>query len=316
VTLHTLTVPDDPADIPRWLERQLMAPDFGGFIAELSALFPALPGTDPPRDLLDRWLTVALTDGLQPIPPDVLRQLLRHPPLLAAFQEQIVLDGGAYWDAVSDRSDGLRETFARGRRALGRMLAADAAAPTGTGGPKAVHQAGRNAGPRAANRGGGRGYKLWAIISTGVAACLAVVVGLQTARGPGEPPIPKAQIAWGWAKPGGVAAGVPAPKDYLNTLAANVEEWSLHRPSDAAGLGARIAEFRTGCTRLLHSAYGPLGPADKAWLLEQCRTWAKALDGHLQALDGGADPLAVRAGVDETVRVVAAALRERAKLLR
>ena len=99
-------------------------------------------------------------------------------------------------------------------------------------------------------------------------------------------------------------------------MATNVEEWSLHRPSDPTGLGIRIAEFRTGCTRLMHSAYGPLSPADKAWLLEQCRAWAKALDGHLQALDGGADPLAVRAGVDETVRVVAATLRERAKQLR
>ena len=67
----------------------------------------------------------------------------------------------------------------------------------------------------------------------------------------------------------------------------------LHRPGDAASLGIRIVEFRIGA-RLLHSTYGPLDPEDKAWLLEQCRAWAKALDGHLQALDGGADPLAVR----------------------
>jgi hypothetical protein len=311
MTLHALTIPDDPDDLPRWLERRLMAPDFGGFLAELSALFPA--GTDPPRPLPDRWQTMALTDGLQPLPPDVLTRLLLNPPLLAALQERIALDGGAYWDAVSERSDDPRDSFARGREAVERMLAADAAASQGT---TTVRRANPNAGPRPTSRGGGRGYKLWAIVSTGVAACLAVAVGLLTARGPGEPPIPKAQIAWGWAKPGGLAADLRDPKAYLNTLAANVEEWSLHRPSDPAGLGNRIAEFRTGCTRLLHSAYGPLGPADKAWLLEQCRAWAKALDGHLQALDGGADPLVVRAGVDDTARVAAAALRERAKQLR
>ena len=92
-----------------------MAPDFGGFIAELSALFPADPGTDPPPPLPDRWLTVALTDGLQPLPPDLLTRLLRHPPLLAALQERIALDGGAYWDTVSERSDDPRDPFVRGR---------------------------------------------------------------------------------------------------------------------------------------------------------------------------------------------------------
>jgi hypothetical protein len=92
-----------------------------------------------------------------------------------------------------------------------------------------------------------------------------------------------------------------------------VEEWSLHQPGDAAGVGARIAEFRTGCTRLMHSTYGPLTRADRAWLLEQCRAWAKILDAHQQALDNGADPLAVRAEVDETVRAIAATLREKAK---
>ena len=50
--------------------------------------------------------------------------------------------------------------------------------------------------------------------------------------------------------------------------------------------------------------------------MEQCRSWAKQLDGHLQALDGVADPLVVRAGVDETVRAVAIALREKAQQLK
>jgi hypothetical protein len=47
--------------------------------------------------------------------------------------------------------------------------------------------------------------------------------------------------------------------------------------------------------------------------LERCRAWARALDGHQQALDAGTDPLAVRAAVDETVREMAASLREKAK---
>jgi hypothetical protein len=147
---------------------------------------------------------------------------------------------------------------------------------------------------------------------------LAVVVGLLVGGllaggGPGETRIPKAQIAWGFGKPGGTATDETTSKDYLNKLAANAEEWSLHRPSDPTGVGTRVAEFRLGCTRLMHSTYGPLSPADRVWLLDHCRTWAKLLDGHQQALDTGADPLAVRAAVDETVREMAATLREKAK---
>lgn len=318
MTLHTMTIPDDPADLPGWLERRLVAPDFGRFVAELSAHFPAAPGAGPPRHLLDRWVPVALAEGLGPVPAGLLTQLLKHPAALAAFQERVVADGGAYWDAVLDRSGDESGAFARGRQSLDRLIAADPAPPAGPAGPTAsprrVPRAAPATGPSEVRpRPGGRGAEIWAGASTVVAACLALAVGVLAARGPGDPPVPKAQIAWGWGKPAGLAADESSPKAYLGRLAATAEEWSLHRPSDAAGVGARVAEFRTGCTRLLHSTYGPLAPADRAWLLDRCRALAKALDAHQQALDAGADAPAVRAEVDEAVRAFAAALREKAE---
>ena len=42
--------------------------------------------------------------------------------------------------------------------------------------------------PPEAKRNGRRGYKNWAIVSTGVAACLTVAVGFLGVRGPGERP--------------------------------------------------------------------------------------------------------------------------------
>jgi hypothetical protein len=317
MTLYTMTVPDEPADLARWIERRLMAPDFGQFVAELAAHFPATAGHVPPRRLFDRWLPVALAEGLDPLPLEVLSQLLRHPAELATFQERIVADGGPYWDKVLDRSDDLSEAALRGKRLLERMLSADTPRSDKKAIPKAVTKATPKVATRLVpsqvkRRNGRRGYKNWAIVSTGVAACLAVAIVFLGARGPADPPIPKAQIAWGWGKPGGLAAVQSNPKDYLNKLAANAEEWSLDRPSDPVGVGTRVAELRIGCTRLMHSSYGPLSPVDKAWLLENCRAWAKVLDGHLQALDAGADPVAVRAEVDETVRAIAAALHEKA----
>lgn len=310
MTLLTMTVPDDPAELPGWLERRMMAPDFGRFIAELSAHFPPTSKADQPLHLIDRWLPMALEGGLAPIPPEVLSELLRYPPVLAAFQERVVTDGGAYWDDLPDASGDLSGRLERGKLALDQILQANAPASSDRAVPQAVPE---GSPARAVQRAGGRGYKSWAIISTGIAACLAAAVAWLAISKPAEPPVLKSRIAWGWAKPDGLATDQSKPKDYLNKLAANAEEWSIYRPADANGVGQRIAELRLGCTLLMHSTYGPLTPPDKAWLLEHCRAWAKMLDGHQQALDAGADPMTVRAGVDETVRIMTTTLRDKAK---
>ena len=306
--LHTLTIPDDAADLPHWLERRLMAPDFARFVAELSAHFPDAS----PRPDFDRWLPVALEEGLGSVPPELLRRLLRHPVALSAFQARVVEEGGPFWDDVADCSDGLTGAFECGKRSLDRILAADDPDSAPTRGPAAPPRAIPSEGTP---RPSARLYKTWAAISTAIAACLATAVGIMATRAPDEPPFPKSQIAWGWGKPGGLAADQTNPRDYLAKLADNAEEWSRFQPADPAGLGTRIAELRTGCTKLMHSPYGPLAPADKAWLLDHCRSWARAMDGHQQALDAGSDPLAVREGIDRTVKEIAATLREKAARL-
>lgn len=309
MTLLTMTVPDDPAELPRWLEQRLLAPDFGQFLAELTAHFPVTAGAEGPHHLMDQWLPVALEEGLAPIPPDVLSQLLRHPAVLAEFQEKVVINGGPYWDELLDASGAISESLRRGKVSLERVLSADRSPAV-----KVVAATPRKSVPSGPiRRDRGRGYRIWAMSSTAIAVCLVAAVAWLATRGPEEPPVLKSQIAWGWAKPSGLAVDQPDPRDYLNKLAANAEEWSLYRPSDANGIATRIAEMRLGCTRLMHSGYGPLSPADKAWLLEHCREWAKTLDQHQQALDAGADPLTVRAGMDETIRDIAATLREKAK---
>ena len=308
MTLHTLTIPDDPAELPRWLERRLMAPDFGGFVAELQAHFPYSPKSAPPRKLFERWTPVALESGLETIPLDFLQKLLTSPASLATFQERITTDGGAYWDDVADRSDDLSAAFECGKDSLEDVLSANTVPSK-----RIVIVEPKTVQSEHMRRNRERGYKIWAIVSSGLAACLAVAIGLQLLNGPGESPILKSQIAWGWGKPSGLALDQSGAREYLNQLATNVEEWSLYRPSDAAGVGLRIAEFRTGCTRLMHSTYGTIKPDDKAWLLEHCREWAKRLDGHQQALDGGADLLKVQADVDETVKAIVATLREKSK---
>ena len=258
MTLLTMTIPDDPAELPRWLERRLMAPDFGRFVAELSAHFPAAPrAPSSPATCSTGGCRWRLTTASARSPPDVLTQLLRHPAVLAAFQERIVTDGGAYWDDVPDD--------------LGRPVRGDSSAANGRSNgcsrrtPRRVRRGDPKAGPKAVAVRGGETDRRAGVQALGDRQHRRRRVPGRGGRSPGGQPagraaVPKAQIAWGWAKPGGLAADQSNPKDYLNKLAANAEEWSLHRPSDPSGVGTRIAEFRLGCTRLMHSPLRPAHP--------------------------------------------------------
>jgi hypothetical protein len=305
MTLIAMTIPDDPAALSGWLEQRLLAPDFGRFIGELSVLFPAAGRSPAPA--FDRWLPVALNQGLGKLPTDLLRQLLRHPAALAELQERVVTDGGPYWDVVADRSDDLTESFDAGRRALDQLLAPPPA-------PKATKAV--TVPSEVAKRTTGRSYKAWAFTSTAVAACLAVTVGVMVVRSLlQEEKVRKADVAWGWGKPNGLALDQDRPRDYLNQLAKNVEEWNDYKPDGPTAVALRLAEFRVGCSKLMHSSYGPLKPADKDWLLAKCREWGERLDAHQQDLDrrGDRESALVRAEVDKTVELIANTLRQKAK---
>src|SRR6185437_6595880 len=222
VTLRTMTVPDDPAELPRWLERRVMAPDFGLFIAELQAHFPAAENA-PCQPPFNRWLPIALSEGFDSIPLNALSQLLRHPAELAAVQERIVVDGGAYWDQIAEQSDELVEAVESGRQSLDRIFAANTTSTRGKRSSPPKSSTAMKATPSGAlKRGYGRGYKTWAYVSTGIAACLVVALGLLAFREPAETRVPKSQIAWGWGKPSGLATEQNDSKSYLNKLADNV----------------------------------------------------------------------------------------------
>jgi hypothetical protein len=104
-----------------------------------------------------------------------------------------------------------------------------------------------------------------------------------------------------------------APAAYFHRLAETAGEWFDARPTDAAGLARRLGELRQGCSSLILADHQGLSAADQAWLVERCRTWAAKFDAQRTAIEGGADPAAVRAEADETVRKLMTALRERAR---
>src|SRR5688500_12642661 len=77
------TLPDHPADLPGWLERQVGGPDLGRLIAELAAVHGTATGAPDLATALGTDRPAVLANGLGGLPADRLRTFLRHPSLLA-----------------------------------------------------------------------------------------------------------------------------------------------------------------------------------------------------------------------------------------
>lgn len=308
--MRALALPDDPAELPRWLETEFVGLHLRQLAAELAAVHR---GSTAPAGSFDDWLAGLRDDvlrrGLTALPPGKVGELLRRPDWLLELQRLVLADGGPYWDGVA-RSPELEDRVELTRRALD-----DHSDP-----PVEVARA--------------RHYSWWtrtvlpsAAAALATAAALLVAVysgGLGAGRGGKavvvvNPPAPAAKglppgrspDAWGFAR---FAAAKPdvGRDEYLRQLAVSANDWFKQRPEDAAGVARRLAEFRQGCSEILLAEHKALPPADRAWLKDRCRQWAAALDKHLAAVEAGGDPVAVRAEADDTVVKIASALLGRA----
>lgn len=340
--MRALALPGDPAELPRWLESELVGLHLRQLAAELAVVHRGGPA---PTGTLGDWLAghrdAVLRRGLTALPPGKLGELLRRPDWLLELQQLVLADGGPYWDAVP-RSPELEDRVERSRRALASHFDPPVELARGRQSPWWV----RTVLPAVA-----------ASLAT-AAVVFLVVRGVDSEQGagkpvavapppPGPPPKGKAPIdtapppapgartapaprsiegskveppmplvapegpAWGFEK---FAAGKPAAgrEEYLRRMAAAAKEWYAKRPADAAGLARRIGEFRRGCSEIILAEHKSLPPDDRAWLKDRCQKWAAALDKHLAAVEAGGDPVAVRAEVDDAVNKIAAALLGRA----
>lgn len=104
MTVLALEIPDDPADLPAWLDGHLVGPDLSALVAELEAIH----GGDAPADSTIRGalgpdLDAVLRRGLGAAPRLLLARLLRRPRLLLDLQELVLTEGGPHWDRLATR---------------------------------------------------------------------------------------------------------------------------------------------------------------------------------------------------------------------
>lgn len=127
----SLSMPDDPAAVPGWLERQLVGPNLPQLVAELAVFH----GEGTARDLnsvLGDSRNTLLASGFAHVPRRVLKTLLTSPTLLFELQAEVMEFGGAHWDRLMGGTGPLAEPR-RAVRSLGwlrtvGLMAATAAA--------------------------------------------------------------------------------------------------------------------------------------------------------------------------------------------
>lgn len=297
MALHTFDIPEDDALLANWLEDMIAGPHSGEFVAELGVLLEAGKFDRRSRSLeavLGQSVQSVSQQGLANVPARSLRRLFRHPELLLELQDHVLTEGGAYWDRKLHASKDLSKKVETGWQRLSASTAVSLPSsrlprPTSQSRPRPVR---------------------WFVAGLATAAAIAVGAFFGWERF-GSPQ----QVAsgWGWTRPNAFPADV-SRAEYLKTLADEAEEWRKKRPDTPQALAQRISEFREGCSRLILAEHQPLPPADRKWLVERCRVWAKKLDDQLADLEAGKPIATVGGQVDDVVDKLSKALRDRANI--
>ncbi len=281
MTIYALEIPNDDAAVPRWLEEQLARPELPQLVAELRAVSSAEPAPSL-NQVLGSSRESMLEQGLGVLRAEQRSQILAHPELLYDLQELVYASGGEYWlKLLSGDSE---------RRAAQAIW------------PKVQQATEPTATP--VNETFSRRSIVMAIMSL-AAAVLIGFYAMNSQRGLG---------AYGWNKPGVFDVALEKPA-YLQHLADRANEWFDQKPTNAAQLASRMKAFRESCDKLLAAQHPQLPAADRDWLYERCRLWAGKIDASLAKLNADPSQLkAVNAEMDETVKKLMTALRERAKV--
>lgn len=280
MTLHSLDIPDSPAELGPFLELALVGNSLPDLVGELRAVT-----SGSPAETLDVLLSVdrdrVLEQGLGVLGFERQRRLLANPQLLLELQELVYADGGKYWlDRLLDPE---AEAAARG---TWKRVAAQARPSTPSG----------TAAPRVRSR---RALMALSLVAAGV-----LVAGYLAWPKPG---------AWGWNRPGVFDVAL-ARRAYLEHLAETANEWFSREPQSSPELSTRLREFRSGCDKLLVASHSQLSPGDRDWLIERCKVWTAKVDQARMDLETGhKPPETVSADMKSMVNQLTTALRRRAE---
>ncbi len=118
-----LEIPNEPSELPVWIERHLLGSDLATLVAELQAVHgPAAGSPSTLNELLGKQRSNVLTKGLAALNPQQMQQLLVRPELLLDLQELVLVEGGEHWENKTQPTPADRQQSARGERQLRRFI--------------------------------------------------------------------------------------------------------------------------------------------------------------------------------------------------
>ena len=328
--ITSLDIPDDPAEVPKWLESILIGPNLGEFVREIEITQEVVRGELKPTPSLDEILLDSkgsvLESGLVKLPYERIRLLLQHPRSLLALQELVFIEGGEYWQGLSrpqEMSDLAKEQFAVIQNLIAEQASGAGVAETDGGKPKpqesSDHPAFDNSrvGKSTSSTLQTTKSQNWfsgVRFAAGLAAAASVLfffVGNWNGRNSVEPVVKVVKTSdWGWERAGILDVSL-APDQYLNHLANLAGEWFNQQPASVELLEDRLRTFRKSCDTLIDYRHDQLPETDRAWLVDRCKAWAKKLDEKIAALAESKDSKQIQIESDALINNLMVKLRDR-----
>jgi hypothetical protein len=310
-----LDMPDEPADVPEWLETKLVGLDAVQLTSELSVLSGA---GDEPLGALDaaigERLNAVLAGGLSVLPADTIRELLHRPGLLLQLREEIFLRGGSYWDRVAEQVPEVRDEVERARTRL-----------------KARSQS------RDRIRHWVRILRHPAFVSVATAATVLAMVHLTTHNEDRRHPQPRGfaggQVRepseWRWGPEGSSllesvekrasentrALGRSIDALYLSGIADQIKSLAGRGALSPEEFAGSVLELRLICSLLIQRPSSLVAKSTRELLVRIARSTATELDRILSELDADGNARELSDRFDATVALAVNQLREESSRL-
>ena len=318
MTIHLLTIPDDPQAWPQWLTARFHSGQLPLLVQELHLLggrtadAPNSTTDDAPdadlADVLspDRQQQVAL-NGLEILTTDELQHLFARPDTLLQLHACLCLCGGPrwapLWSATTDASNALPRSSSQSAadRIWQQAIELNLVPAPNTANPSA-------AAPRTTQPATLRTTS-WparmALVATAAALLLAIFVWRQN-----QPRFSGRVLG----TPGLLAASDDSPAAWFKRVATAGTTWFNLQPRTADELKVLLSEVSQDCQllidapppMLLDAPLTPNAPGDPTnqseWFVQKCSKWKGAFDKTLEELKSGQiDFETARAQADNTM---------------
>ena len=306
-------LPDEVADWPPWLDRQLVSDELGQLAAEFAIAGESRPEEPPSLDaLIGDNRQPMLQRGTEALSETQLRNLIRYPSRLLDLQELVLTEGDDHWIRLSrqaphaDRATALWSNIQHTLNASqgSQQVAPDSPHPAD--GERSADDDDARVSVQNKEDGTKHNSSLWGpLLAIAVAVLLAVGgwLGFRQ-QGPG----------WGFDNQELLAADVQ-PDQYFEMLADAAGGWFNKRPVDNESLAKRLGQFSEGCEILLAAKHPQISTADREWLLGKCEAWKANIDQlREQVIAGEKDFSVALAESDQIINKLEKALRERGEV--